>query len=292
MLLGDWKETRQGNVQLALVSKNTLQHFKDYIYLNSIPDLPIDCAKLLCLASYYMLKQLPELERAVAQKMESVFSLKNLWEWLEFCVQHKNTQLLVMRLQHLQIQYTEDFSIFDEKDQFCKGPYQALFELKPKCATSKYYDLYDDKDFIDFVFRTGDDNTYSSVDVHRNVMAAFSPVLKALFLNEWKDAKHGYIQNETSKQTLQQFKDFIYLQKVPEDSTDCTKLITLAAYYKIPELEKIAALKIADNLKPENVWEWLEYCIEQKHEYLLVAMLKNIYEHKKFDSIKAYLSKQ
>ncbi|KAI5633491.1 BTB/POZ domain-containing protein [Phthorimaea operculella] len=289
MLLGDWKETRQGNVQLALVSKNTLQHFKDYIYLNNIPDLPIDCAKLICLASYYMLKRLPDLKRDVAIKLESVFSPENLWEWLELCVQHKNTLLLDMRLQHLQ--YGDKQTIADMDNYFLKGPYKALFELKPECAFIKYYDLYNEKDFIDFEFRAGDDNMYSSVDVHRNVMAAFSPVFKALFLNEWKDAKYGYMPNDVSKLTLQQFKDFIYLQKIPDDSSDCAKLITLAAYYKIPELESIAALKIAENLKPENFWEWLEYCIEQKHEYLLVAMMKNIYYRNKIDSVTAYLSK-
>ncbi|KAI5633541.1 BTB/POZ domain-containing protein [Phthorimaea operculella] len=213
MLLGNWKETRQGNVQLALVSGNTLQHFKDYIYLDNMPYLPMDCAKLLCLAGYYMLKQLPELERNIAKKMESWFCPQNLWEWLEFCVQHKNTQMLVMRLRHFQD--AKRHTIIDIVNHFFNGSHKALFELKPKRASDKYCELYDDKDFTDFDLRTGDDNMYGSVDVHRNVIAAFSPVLKALFQNEWKKDDHGFIQlKNVSKRTLEQFKDFIYLQKV------------------------------------------------------------------------------
>ncbi|KAJ2942812.1 hypothetical protein O0L34_g14999 [Tuta absoluta] len=269
MLLGGWKETRQGNVQLPFISTNTLKHFKEYIYLNNIPGLPVDCAKLLCLASYYMLNQLPKLENDVAAKLESVLKPAIFWPWFEFCIEHKNSRMLVMWLK------TNPFTCGFEYN-FSDGPYEKVFKLKPKCTFSKYYNLYDDKDFIDFEIRTGDNTMYSSVDVHRNVMASFSPVLQALFQNEWKNAKYGYIQpNDVSKLTLQHFKDFIYLQRVPDDSTDCAKLITLAAYYKIPELEKEAALKIADNLKPENIWQWFEYCVEQKHDYLLVAMFSS-----------------
>ncbi|KAJ2950788.1 hypothetical protein O0L34_g9053 [Tuta absoluta] len=290
MLLGDWKETRQGNVQLPFVSKNTLRHLKEYIYLKSVPDLLIDCAKLLCLAGYYMLKQLPELKSDVATKLDSKFSPEDLWQWLEFCIHHKDTQMLVMLLHSLQ--YTGNWSIVDIEKLFLNGPYKALFELKPKCASSKYYYLYDDKDFVDFELRTGDDNMYSSVDIHRYVIAAFSPVLKQLFLNEWKGANHGYIQSiDISDLSIQHLKDFIYLNKIPEVSTDCAKLITFAACYNIPELEKEAVLKIVDNLKPECFWEWIEYCVEQKHEYLLVEMLKSISILNKIDSIKDYLSK-
>ncbi|KAI5646113.1 BTB/POZ domain-containing protein [Phthorimaea operculella] len=223
--------------------------------------------------------------------MATAFNPENIWEWLQLCVLNKNAMLLLMRLE-----LTNSTAIENLVKHFINGPYKMVFNLKRERSPITYHhNLYYDNDLMDFELRTCDDDTDSGVHFHKNVMAFSSPVLKEQFLGEWKNSNHGYVQLtdsavNVSKVTLQQLKDYIYLHKTPQDSADCVKLMNLATYYKMPELERDAAEAIADNLKPENLWEWFAYCVEQKNEYLLVAMLTNIYERNKIDAIKKYFS--
>ncbi|XP_063386241.1 uncharacterized protein LOC134672273 [Cydia fagiglandana] len=57
MLTKEWKETTEGRIQIEGVSLKTLQHFKEFIYLHTLPDGD-GLKSLLLLASYYLIDDL------------------------------------------------------------------------------------------------------------------------------------------------------------------------------------------------------------------------------------------
>ncbi|XP_063544392.1 protein roadkill-like [Cydia strobilella] len=56
MLTREWKETSEGRIEIEGVSLRTLQHLKDYMYLNTLPEDGLE--QLLKLASYYLIDSL------------------------------------------------------------------------------------------------------------------------------------------------------------------------------------------------------------------------------------------
>ncbi|XP_063391348.1 protein roadkill-like [Cydia fagiglandana] len=56
MLSREWKETSEGRIEIEGVTLTTLQHLKDYMYLNMLPEDGLE--QLLKLASYYLIDSL------------------------------------------------------------------------------------------------------------------------------------------------------------------------------------------------------------------------------------------
>lgn len=141
--------------------------------------------------------------------------------------------------------------------------------IKP--TLNKFFDLYNDVDMSDFELRVDD----GSVRFHRLVLALSSPVLKTMLSGKWKDTTQGHVEVPgVSKNTIQQFKDFIYKSVVPENVS--LELLSLASYYMMTELEEICLEKIADSLTSENTWRQLEYCVSHKLTKLLSVILNRL----------------
>ncbi|KAI5634749.1 BTB/POZ domain-containing protein [Phthorimaea operculella] len=88
MLCGDWKEKETGHVSIPCISKQTLEHFKAYLYLRSMPDDGFQ--ELLLLASYYMM---PELEKKCIDMIVGKLNAKNVLGHCEFAVKNKMHKL-------------------------------------------------------------------------------------------------------------------------------------------------------------------------------------------------------
>lgn len=145
------------------------------------------------------------------------------------------------------IQTPESYSLSDLRSGKVKvaGVIDIFMEPSPSSA------LYDDKDLIDFSLKGID----GSVDVHRHIMAASSPVLKAMLTGPWREAKQGILDlKDVHISTIQYLKDYIYLNKVPETGLD--ELIKLAKYLSMTTLVKICVFHILTGLTMDNFWNW------------------------------------
>ncbi|CAG9135164.1 unnamed protein product [Plutella xylostella] len=143
-------------------------------------------------------------------------------------------------------------NLYDYKSGYVKvaGVIDIFMEPSPSSA------LYDDKDLIDFSLKGID----GSVDVHRHIMAASSPVLKAMLTGPWREAKQGILDlKDVHISTIQHLKDYIYLNKVPETGLD--ELIKLAKYLSMTTLVKICVFHILTGLTMDNFWNWI-HCAE------------------------------
>ncbi|KAI5636063.1 BTB/POZ domain-containing protein [Phthorimaea operculella] len=90
MLDGEWKETSEGKITLADVSKVTCEHFKEYVYLDKLPNTDIE--QLLVLGSYFMM---PELVQKCLVKLLNKLDADNIVELTEFACNYKVTNLFV-----------------------------------------------------------------------------------------------------------------------------------------------------------------------------------------------------
>ncbi|XP_068620442.1 kelch-like protein 3 [Battus philenor] len=97
MLSGSWRETSTGHVDVPGTSARSLQHLKDYIYLQVLPDDGVE--QILLLASYYMM---PCLEQVCVDKLVGGLTAQNACDLLEFAAKHKLTKLLLAILDCVQ----------------------------------------------------------------------------------------------------------------------------------------------------------------------------------------------
>lgn len=58
MLAGKWKETLEGSIEMTGLEVITLQHFKGYLYLGTLPEDPKELGKLLLLADVCLMDHL------------------------------------------------------------------------------------------------------------------------------------------------------------------------------------------------------------------------------------------
>ncbi|XP_063386250.1 uncharacterized protein LOC134672283 [Cydia fagiglandana] len=89
MLKKEWKEATEGCVQIEGVTRQTLQHLKDYMYLRTLPDEGLE--PLLLLASYYLMDDLKE---QCASKLALNCTSKNWSRLLEFAAVNKISELI------------------------------------------------------------------------------------------------------------------------------------------------------------------------------------------------------
>ncbi|XP_047997063.1 uncharacterized protein LOC125234730 [Leguminivora glycinivorella] len=89
MLRNEWKEANEGCVQIEGVTRQTLQHLKDYMYLRTLPDEGLE--PLLLLASYYLMDDLKE---QCVSKLALNCTLKDWSRLLEFAAVNKISELI------------------------------------------------------------------------------------------------------------------------------------------------------------------------------------------------------
>ncbi|CAB3257313.1 unnamed protein product [Arctia plantaginis] len=111
MFLGQWKETTEGVIEVSGISKATLEHFKEYMYLGTFPDTCL--TQLLLLAKFYMME---DLESRCLFKLRSQVTKDNVFDLLEFAVTNKQTRLLY---EILDVAQQGDLKV-DELEEFQK----------------------------------------------------------------------------------------------------------------------------------------------------------------------------
>ncbi|CAG5015139.1 unnamed protein product [Parnassius apollo] len=132
---------------------------------------------------------------------------------------------------------------------------------------SSFEALYNDTELTDFELR-GEDG---SVKVHKAVLAASSNVLRRMLSGSWRETTEGRVDVPgTSVQTLQQFKDYIYLRTLPD--TGLEQILLLASYYMIPSLEQKCVNKLMSSLKAQNACDQLEFAVKHKLTRLVLAI--------------------
>ncbi|XP_063386249.1 uncharacterized protein LOC134672282 [Cydia fagiglandana] len=89
MLRNEWKEATEGCVQMEGVTRQTLQHLKDYMYLHTLPEEGLE--PLLLLASYYLMDDLKE---QCVSKLALNCTSKEWSRLLEFAVVNKISELI------------------------------------------------------------------------------------------------------------------------------------------------------------------------------------------------------
>ncbi|KAI5638883.1 BTB/POZ domain-containing protein [Phthorimaea operculella] len=147
--------------------------------------------------------------------------------------------------------------------------YNLKIALNVSCKMHNGFSLlYDDTDLSDFELR----GTDGSIKVHKAVLAHYSPVMKTMLSGQWKEVKAGAVDiPNTSSEILEQFKNFIYLHKLPENEIE--KLAELASCYMISQLEEVCTYKLLTSLTSENVTKTLELAGKCKMDRVMVAAL-------------------
>ncbi|KAL0870063.1 hypothetical protein ABMA27_006225 [Loxostege sticticalis] len=131
--------------------------------------------------------------------------------------------------------------------------------------------LHEDAELTDFELR-GEDG---SVHMHRAVLAASSPVLRRMLSGPWRESSEGVVDVPgTSRTTLQNLKDYVYLRTLPE--TGLEQLLLIASYYMMPELEQKCVFKILNSFTADNVYNLFEFITKHKVTRLLLLVLECI----------------
>ncbi|KAJ2945930.1 hypothetical protein O0L34_g4847 [Tuta absoluta] len=140
--------------------------------------------------------------------------------------------------------------------------------------TALFEALYEEIELTDFELRGKD----GSVRFHKMVLAAFSPVMRAMLSGTWKELDAGAVdKSEISKATLLQLKDYMYTQKLPESGIE--ELAILATYYMITDLQQRCAFKMIKSLTAENAAERLEFALKYKIKKLFLAVIAMLKEN-------------
>ncbi|XP_061721029.1 uncharacterized protein LOC133527852 [Cydia pomonella] len=119
--------------------------------------------------------------------------------------------------------------------------------------------LYGDADFVDFNLCAGG----GTVPVHRALLAIQSDVFRAMLTREWTEKTEGNIQMEgVTLQTLQHFKDYMYLQTLPHEGLKA--LLLFASYYLIDDLKAECISNLALNCKSGEWNGLLEFAVKNQ----------------------------
>lgn len=153
--------------------------------------------------------------------------------------------------------------------------YQYSFSINASVFTidvfMSFASIFDDDDLTDFELRGSD----GSVRMHKSILAAASPVLRRMLAGEWKETKEGCVDIPgMSKITLQNFKEYLYTQRLPK--TGIEDILLLAVLYLIPDLEQKCVHELMGTLNAENALTLLKFSIENGSSRLSLAILECI----------------
>lgn len=200
-----------------------------------------------------------------------------IWKLIKFVnITHTSSIRITLNSYALKIQdmYIEADSVWHMLPNVALNinSYDVAFKVEiTGSMIDKLRNLYDDDELTDFELR-GDDGY---IRVHKFMLSAISPVFKDIIGNKWKDKSDGFVQmEETSKDTLQGFKQYIYLNTFPP--TVSKQLLVIAIHYRIGNMETICIKNLTGNLKDEEVPELLEFALIHKNNNLTLAVLESI----------------
>lgn len=142
-----------------------------------------------------------------------------------------------------------------------------------KVHTVSFAKLYEDDEFCDFHLMAGDGN--ASVPVHRACLALHSDMFRTMLRREWKETVTSCIKIEgVTFETLKHLKQYFYLSTLPKDTVSLQPLILLAKCYMIDNLFEACTLKMAEVVKPEEMFALQQFAVDNQLPELLKAILQ------------------
>lgn len=138
-------------------------------------------------------------------------------------------------------------------------------QISKKSILSNVANMLGDPTFADFTFIVGG----QKFKVHKNILAAASPVMKRMFTSDMEEAKTNKCTVDAiNSTTFHHLLRFIYRSEVPYwFGIFATSLYEAAHYYDIENLKQFCVQEIHENLSAENaleVFEWVQpYDLEE-----------------------------
>lgn len=129
---------------------------------------------------------------------------------------------------------------------------EAIFENQYLTMCKEHFHT---KAYSDFKLICSDGTEFP---VHRFILSAFSPVMKAMFDTEMAEAKHGisYIE-DINGETMVEILRFIYTQEVRNMKDLAVNLLYGAEKYDLKKLKHLCADSMKKNFSRHNAIEYL-----------------------------------
>ncbi|KAI5640149.1 BTB/POZ domain-containing protein [Phthorimaea operculella] len=111
---GQWAEVTSNSLKVPNATQETLEHLKDYIYLQKMPDSGIE--QLAALASYFLMS---DLEQRCAAKLLFTLCPENAAQFLDFAVKYKIRMLVlaIMEAVHKEVIKVNDIDMLFVKEK-------------------------------------------------------------------------------------------------------------------------------------------------------------------------------
>ncbi|XP_047986932.1 uncharacterized protein LOC125226843 isoform X2 [Leguminivora glycinivorella] len=132
--------------------------------------------------------------------------------------------------------------------------------------------LYDDTILTDFQLSTAE----GSVAVHKVCLAAHSDIFKTMFNGPWKDVSNGPVGSAVTLSSLQHFKEYVYLGKLPDEKENLQHLLLLSLLYSMEALKSERISKLIELVNSENLYSLFEFACKNNIPDLTFAMLLQV----------------
>ncbi|CAO1379408.1 unnamed protein product [Diamesa serratosioi] len=130
--------------------------------------------------------------------------------------------------------------------EYIEGPQKLSDDLLDMLMTCEY------SDFTFIVER-------KRFPVHKIILAARSPVFKAMFSTNMEEARsHETVVTDVTNESFGEFLSYLYSGKCPNLEVYAMDLLVIADKYEIDDLKKLCELKILLNLTKDNAPEIFE----------------------------------
>ena len=144
------------------------------------------------------------------------------------------------------------------------------------CSTT-FGPLLEDSSTHDIVFKTSDGD---SVGAHRLIVAAGSPVFRAMLYGNMRESSQKEIDLPTTDtETLNKLLTFLYTGKVDVDSDCIVQLLEGAHYFDIASLVTILVDFFRKSLMVKDIFPILEISIDKSFDWLFELCLEFMYNH-------------
>ena len=126
----------------------------------------------------------------------------------------------------------------------------------PKTFEKCFKSLLNDIELSDFTVVV-DDHEFR---VHKSVLAARSPVFRAMITSDMKEKKESkVVLHDFDKEVFEQFVHFLYTGKALKVKQMAQKLSQIADFFDVPDLKVVCAQTLFSELTEDNVIEALKF---------------------------------
>jgi hypothetical protein len=152
--------------------------------------------------------------------------------------------------------------------------------MPPQVEVLAMHTMHVERLFPDASVVAGDE----TIQVHRAVMAAGSPVMRAMFESDFKEGSEAKIVlTDTDAKTAHALVDFLY-GKQPSMEVDTVALFNSAIYYDVRPLQEVLVERMETNSSPQSLviaMRGLKDLAEDRHGHAAYCRLRKAW-HKRY----------